>query len=376
MSDERMEVIVVGGGLAGLSAAYTMARAGMEVLLIERGSYCGAKNVTGGKLCADVLKKLIPSFEEELPVERRLIREQAYAWSGSAVSETGLDVRALQATKYGDAYSVLRAKLDQWLCEKAEEEGVMVINNITVTGLLIEDGKVCGVMAGDERMEAGLVILADGANSLLAQQAGLGTPPERGTTCVGVKEVIQLGEGTVNSRFGLAGDEGVEYMYLGDRSAGNYADGFIYTNRDSVSVGIEFLIGDIDKTDKAVPELLEEFKELPAVAELIEGGTLLEYSAHIVHHGGSSKLGRLCGDGVLIAGDAAGLVANYGFTIRGMDLAVESGILAAETAIALRESGDYSAEALSAYQQAVEASGIFRELRRCEEYMNETHGGV
>ena len=180
----------------------------------------------------------------------------------------------------------------------------------------------------------------------------------------------------MNSRFGLAGDEGVEYMYLGDRSAGNYADGFIYTNRDSVSVGIEFLIGDIDKTDKAVPELLEEFKELPAVAELIEGGTLLEYSAHIVRHGGSSKLGRLCGDGVLIAGDAAGLVANYGFTIRGMDLAVESGILAAETAIALRESGDYSAEALSAYQQAVEASGIFRELRRCEEYMNETHGGV
>ena len=60
MSDERMEVIVVGGGLAGLSAAYTMARAGMEVLLIERGSYCGAKNVTGGKLCADVLKKLVP----------------------------------------------------------------------------------------------------------------------------------------------------------------------------------------------------------------------------------------------------------------------------------------------------------------------------
>ena len=112
MSDERMEVIVVGGGLAGLSAAYTMARAGMEVLLIERGSYCGAKNVTGGKLCADVLKKLIPSFEEELPVERRLIREQAYAWSGSAVSLAGLDVRALQATKYGDAYSVLRAKLE------------------------------------------------------------------------------------------------------------------------------------------------------------------------------------------------------------------------------------------------------------------------
>lgn len=182
----------------------------------------------------------------------------------------------------------------------------------------------------------------------------------------------------MNSRFGLAGDEGVEYMYLGDPAQrATTPTGFIYTNRDSVSVGIEFLIGDIDKTDKAVPELLEEFKELPAVAELIEGGTLLEYSAHIVHHGGSSKLGRLCGDGVLIAGDAGGARRKLRLHHQGHGTWPSNpGILAAETAIALRESGDYSAEALSAYQQAVEASGIFRELRRCEEYMNETHGGV
>lgn len=376
MADERMEVIVVGGGVAGLSAACQMARAGMEVLLIERGSYCGAKNVTGGKLCADTLKKLFPEFEDEAPVERKIVHERVFKWSKNQVLDTSLNVRELQETKYEEAYSVLRAKLDQWMCEKAEEEGAMVVNNIAVTELLIENGKVCGVIAGDERMEADLVVLADGANSLLAQQAGLRGDLNPEATCVGVKEVIQLSEETINSRFDLRDGEGVEYMYLGDRTAGNYADGFIYTNKDSLSVGIEFLIGDINKTTKSVPELLEEFKEQPVVASLIEGGTLLEYSAHIVHHGGSRQLGKLYGDGVLIAGDAAGLVANYGFAIRGMDLAIESGMLAAEIAIAQHESGDYSAEALKAYQDAVEASGIFRELLRCEDYMNKTHGGI
>lgn len=376
MADERMEVIVVGGGVAGLSAACQMARAGMEVLLIERGSYCGAKNVTGGKLCADAFKKLFPEFEDEAPVERKIVHERVFKWSKNQVLDTSLNVRELQETKYEEAYSVLRAKLDQWICEKAEEEGAMVVNNIAVTELLIENGKVCGVIAGDERMEADLVVLADGANSLLAQQAGLRGDLNPEATCVGVKEVIQLSEETINSRFDLRDGEGVEYMYLGDRTAGNYADGFIYTNKDSLSVGIEFLIGDINKTTKSVPELLEEFKEQPVVASLIEGGTLLEYSAHIVHHGGSRQLGKLYDDGVLIAGDAAGLVANYGFAIRGMDLAIESGMLAAEIAIAQHESGDYSAEALKAYQDAVEASGIFRELLRCEDYVNKTHGGI
>lgn len=376
MADERMEVIVVGGGVAGLSAACQMARAGMEVLLIERGSYCGAKNVTGGKLCADIIKKLFPEFEDEAPVERKIVREHVFKWSKNQILDTKLNVRELQKTKYEEAYSVLRAKLDQWMCEKTEEEGAMVINNIAVTELLIENGKVCGVIAGDERMEADLVVLADGVNSLLAQQAGLRGELDPKATCVGVKEVIQLSEEMINRRFGLTGGEGVEHMYIGDRTAGNYADGFIYTNKDSISVGIEFLIGDVDKTTKSVPELLEEFKEQPEVSSLIEDGTLLEYSAHIVHHGGGKKLGKLYGDGVLIVGDAAGLVANYGFTIRGMDLAIESGILAAETAIAQHESGDYSAEALKAYQDAVEASGIFQEMLRCDNYVNETHGGI
>lgn len=374
MADEKIEIIVVGGGLAGLTAAYVLAREGVEVLLIERGSYCGAKNVTGGKLCAHSIEKVFPDFAEIAPVERQIVREQVFKWPDGDMVGIYADVPGAAAPS-GKAYSVLRANLDAWFGEQLENEGAMVVQNICVTGLVVRDGRVCGVETGDETMEADVVILADGVNSLLAQSIGMRPELDPKHTCVGVKEVIALDEETVSKRFGLADGEGAELMYMGDRKKGYYADGFVYANRDSVSIGIEFLTDDISRTDKSVSELLDDFKECSGVAELIEGGRLLEYSAHLVHHGGARELGKLYGDGVLLAGDAGGLVANYGFAVRGMDLAVESGRLAAETVLASREKGDFSAEALSNYQRAVEESFIAADMRACESWMeNELKG--
>lgn len=364
MADEKMEVIVVGGGLAGLTASVVLVREGMEVLLIERGSYCGAKNMTGGKLYSHSLEKVFPNFTQDAPLERRLTREEVYEMGAGGAVPCDCPAGHLEG---GNAYSVLRARLDAWLGEQAEEEGVMLIQNILVDSLIVEDGRVCGVVAGDERMLADVVILADGVNSLLAQSIGLRPELDPACSCVGVKEVIALDEASINERFGVSADEGVERMYLGKRSEGQLVDGFVYTDRDSVSVGIEFVIADIGKTDKSVPELLEEFKEREEIAPLIAGGRLSEYSAHVVHHG-AEKLGKLYGDGVLVTGDAAGLVANYGSTVRGMDLAVESGRLAAETVLAARDAGDYSEAALSAYQTAVENSFIAEEMRRCAQF--------
>lgn len=364
MADERMEVIVVGGGLAGLTAACVMARAGLEVLLIERGSYCGAKNMTGGKLYTHSLERVFPGFLENAPLEREIVRELVCAWPGGEARPFDKAVEPENAR----AYSVLRAKLDAWLGEQAENEGVLLVQNIVVTDLLLRDGRVCGVVTGDETMEAEAVLLADGVNSLLAQRAGLVPELDPAHTCVGVKEVLALDEETISRRLGLENGQGAEWMFMGDRAQGCFADGFVYANRDSLSVGVEFLLDDVRRTGKSVPELLDEFKEYPPVAALIESGRLLEYSAHLVRHGGAREPGRLYGDGVLLAGDAAGLVANYGFTIRGMDLAVESGRLAAEALIAAHEKGDYSRESLSAYQQTVEASFIAAELRACADY--------
>lgn len=369
MAEERIEVIIVGGGIAGLTAANVLARAGAEVLLIERGGYCGAKNVTGGKLYSDTLEKVFEDFTQSAPLERLLTREEVYLMSPETSEK--MDVGCIAEPESGsEAYSVLRAKLDTWMAEQVENEGAMIVQNIVVTDLVVEDGKVCGVIAGDDTMLSDVVILADGVNSLLAQKLGIMPELDMNRSCVGVKEVITLDEAAINSRFDLNSEEGVEMMFIADRESGQLADGFIYTNKESISVGIEFIIGDIYKTGKSVPEIMDEFKSRPEVAKLIEGGSLAEYSAHVVHYGGAEKPAKLFGDGVIIAGDAAGLVANYGFTVRGMDMAAESGRLAAETVLVARECGDFSAQTLAEYQQAIENSFIAADMAKCENYMN------
>ncbi len=142
MADEKIEVIIVGGGIAGLTAANVLAREGAEVLLIERGTYCGAKNVTGGKLYSDTLEKVFEGFAQNAPVERLLTREEVYAMSPEASER--IDVGGIAAPESGSkAYSVLRAKLDMWLAEQAENEGAMLVQNIVVTDLVVEDGRVC-----------------------------------------------------------------------------------------------------------------------------------------------------------------------------------------------------------------------------------------
>ncbi len=369
MSEERFDAIVVGGGLAGLSAAYTMAQGGLEVLLVERGISCGSKNVTGGKLCSHSIEKIFPDFADIAPVERRIVSEKVKVWSGGETAESAIEPESF-GLSHSASYSVIRQKLDSWFAEQAEEVGVMTINGIVINDLIVRDGRVCGVVADGEEMEADVVVLAEGVNGLLAQKLGMISELSPESTCVGTKEVIELGEDLINERFGLQSGEGVELMYLGDREKGEYADGFVYTNKSSVSVGVEFVIGDIYKTGKSIPEMLEAFKELPEISALIDGGKLIEYSAHLVHKGAPEQLPKLYGDGVLLAGDTAGLVANFGWVVRGMDLAVESGRLAGEAVIRAKESGDFSAEALASYQQAVEESFIAADMKLCHEYFN------
>ena len=369
MDEERFDATVVGGGLAGLTAAYTLAQEGLAVILVERSTTCGSKNVTGGKICTHSIEKVFTDFAQVAPVERKIVKEKVSRWADGVSVDAGIDPETYGLSK-SESYSVIRAKLDSWLAEQCEEAGVMIIQGIVVNDLIIRDGKVCGIIADGDELEANVVILAEGVNGLLAQKLGMIPELLPEETCVGTKEVIELGEAVINERFGLESGEGVEYMYLGNREKGQFADGFLYTNGDTVSVGIEFLISDIDKTGKSVPELLEEFKELPEVADLIGGGKLLEYSAHLVRKSASEKIGKLYGDGVLLAGDTAGLVANFGWAIRGMDLAVESGRLAAEAVIRATEADDFSEAGLASYQTAVEDSFIASDIKACANYLS------
>ena len=358
MSEEKFDAIIVGGGMAGATAAYILANAGMEVLLADRGDYCGAKNVTGGRLYAHSMEKVFPGFAKEAPVERLVTKEKVSLMTEKGSLDIGYSSTDLGADPDGASYTVLRSKFDQWMAEKCEEAGVMLVPGIRVDSCVVEDGKVVGIDAGGEIMYSDVVILADGVNSLLAQRLGMKQELTPKQVAVGVKEVIQLGEETINQRFGLRGDEGMAWL-----SAGDATNGFLYTNKDTVSIGIVATLADIGYHNISIPELLDRYKEHPAIAPYLEGGESIEYSAHLVPEEGIHMVPELVRDGVLLAGDAAGFVVNLGMTVRGMDFAVESGRLAAEAVIRAKEAGDFSKESLSSYVDALEESFVMKDMK-------------
>lgn len=364
MSEDRFDAIIVGGGLAGCSAAIVLAQAGKEVLLIERGDFCGAKNMTGGRLYGHSLEKILPGFAGEAPIERIIKKEKISMMTEDGSLDIGYRSAKLSSSPENASYSVLRGKFDQWLAEKAMEAGAEVIPGILVDRILMENGYVVGVEATGEEMYADVVILADGVNSLLGQQLGMKPELKPEQVAVGAKEVIRLGENVVNERFGLSGNEGVAWLSAGDPSDGNYGGGFLYTNKDSVSVGIVATLSDIGHSENSTVQMLDRFKAHPAIAPYLEGGTVVEYSAHLVPEEGLGMVPQLCRNGVLLAGDAAGFCVNMGYTVRGMDFAIESGRLAAEAVLKAHEAGDFSKAALSCYEEMLQNSFIMRDLKK------------
>lgn len=292
MSEEKFDAIIVGGGLAGCSAAIVLARAGLEVLVIERGDYCGAKNMTGGRLYGHSLEKIIPNFAEEAPIERKVKREKVSLMSADGSLDIGYGSKKLSAAPESASYTVLHAKFDQWLAEKAEEAGAEIATGFVVDELVVQDGKVVGINADGEEMYADVVILADGVNSLLAQQIGMKKELEPNQVAVGAKETIRLSEDIINQRFGLTGDEGMAWLSAGDPTDGSFGGGFLYTNKDTISIGVVATLSDIGHSELSVPQMLERFKNHPSVAPYLEGGETIEYSGHLVPEEGLHMPGK------------------------------------------------------------------------------------
>jgi electron transfer flavoprotein-quinone oxidoreductase len=361
---EKFEVIVVGAGLAGLSAAYALARDGVEVVVIERGDYPGAKNVTGGRLYTRPLENYLPELWKEAPFERPVTSE--IVTLVSAGKSLTLRFRSDEfARPPVHSYTVLRGTLDRWLAKKAEEKGAMLVTKNRVDDLLKKDGKIVGVLAGGEELGADVVIACDGALSLMAEKAGLRSLGSPHDYAVGFKEVIELSPQAIEDRFGLKGREGSAQLFLGDLTHGRFGGGFLYTNRSSLSLGLVIRIKDLAEGDplKEAPQFLEEFKERPEISPLIAGGEMVEYSGHVISEAGFRGLIRPFADGLLVAGDAAGFSLNVGLTVRGMEFAVASGVLAAQAVKQARETKDFSSAGLSIYQALLEDSFVLEDLK-------------
>lgn len=361
MSEDIFDAIIVGAGLAGSVAALVLAREGADVLVIERGNSAGAKNVTGGRIYAHSLERIIPGFADTAPVERRITHEKlAFMTEKGAMTMDYLNGEEAVASQV--SYSVLRSKFDAWLMAQAEEAGAQLITGIRVENVVQRDGKVVGVEADGDILEAKVVILADGVNSLLAEKIGMAKRVDAANVAVGVKELIELPKSVIEDRFQLQGNEGAACLFAGSPTDGLMGGGFLYTNEDTLSLGLVCGLHHLKDAKKSVPQMLEDFKQHPAVAPLIAGGKMVEYSAHVVPEAGMNMQPELIGDGVLIAGDAAGMCMNLGFTIRGMDLAVAAGEAAAKAVLSAKQNNDFSRNGLASYRQHLN-NGPMRDMR-------------
>ena len=364
-SEEQFDAIVVGAGPGGVSAALTMARAGLSVVLFERGERPGVKNVMGGVMYGQMLADTVPEFWKTAPMERTVVDERLWLTTAeTAVMAGHKHVPHTQGPP--NAFTVLRVPFDAWFAEQAEAAGVLLVPGTTVEDVLREDGRIVGVRTGreDGDLRANVVVIADGANSFLVQKAGLGRPLEPNEMALVVKEIIALPAATIEERFTLEPGLGATIEVYGAVTRGMAGYGFIYTNRESLSVGIGALISQFMETRITPWDLLEGFKAHPMVAPLLRGGAVREYLAHAIPEGGVRAMPRLFDDGVMVVGDAAMMVNNL--HREGSNLAMAAGRMAGETAIQAKRAGDWSTRTLSQYRELLEASFVLQDLRKYE----------
>lgn len=331
--EEKFDAIIIGAGPAGAACAYVLARAGKNVLLVERGNSAGSKNVTGGRLYTYALEWVEPGLAARAPLQRKVVREQVMMLgAGSAVTMDYVDYEWGGETP--QSYTVLRAPFDEWFAGEAENQGAILAAGIRVDDLIEQDGKIVGIRAGEDEMYADVVIAADGVNSFIAQKAGLRRDITAASVGVGVKEIIELPDAVIANRFNLQGDEGAARVVLGC-TEGIAGGGFLYTNKGSVSLGVVFNPEQAGKHGKSVHEIFQDFKMHPAILPLIADGTTVEYGAHLVPELGLSGMpAKLYRGGLLLVGDAAGFCINSGTILRGIDLAIVSGLAAANAVLA------------------------------------------
>ncbi len=365
MIDERFDAIVVGAGPSGNAAAYVMAKEGLKVLQIERGEYSGSKNVQGAILYADALERIMPDFRDDAPLERHVVEQRI--WTMDDRSHTGVHYRSDDFNEEKpNRYTILRAQFDKWFSRRVQQAGAIVLCETTVTEL-VKDGqdRVIGVRTDRTggAIFADVVILAEGVNGLVGQRSGLRPEVAPESVALAVKEMHFLPRETIEARFNLSGNEGVVIEAMGTITKGMAGTGFLYTNEESISVGIGCIVADFAEGEVTPYALLDAFKNHPSIRPLLAGSEIKEYAAHLIPEGGYKAMPQLVGDGWIVVGDAGQFV--NAVHREGSNLAMTTGRVAAETVAWLKRRREpLDAAHLAEYTRRLADSFVMKDLKK------------
>ena len=364
--DETFDVVIVGAGPAGISAASILAEKGIKTIVFERGEYPGAKNISGGVLYGHDLAAVIPDFmNRNCPIERNIVESRLWYLSMDGGFSVAFRDRAFYEARHFNAFTVGRAKFDRWFAREAQARGAVVVPATVVIDLLRDSsGRVIGVRTdrADGDVSARVVLLADGINSALAAKTGFRPEPKPKDVALAVKEVIALPEETINERFNVETAQGVTCEIVGEVTGGMDGIAVIYTNRDSLSLCIGANLSDFAQSRVKPYEMLEAFKAHPMVEPLIKGGKPKEYMAHWIAEGGYDAIPGLVGDGYLIAGDS-GMLFNA-LHREGSNMAMCSGRFAAETIAEALGKGDFTSAGLGGYVDRLKDSYVMKDMKK------------
>jgi Dehydrogenases (flavoproteins) len=281
---ERFDAVIVGGGSAGLAALHELSKLGVQAVLLESGRPIGSKNITGGILYSKNypdakvynVEDIYENFLTDAPVERRIVKYYL-----NAVSEHKcytIDLTEAHNYRTNFAYSVLMAKLNKWFAKMADEQasrmGGGIVDGVHVRDIIWHEdsnGNTTSIIVTDEleEFEAKAIIAADGVNSEVALIAGARGKFEPEALYQGVKCIVRLPEDIIDERFNLSNGEGVAHLFAGDISRGHNGGGFLYTNKDTLSVGLVYHLDSLIKSPVEPYELLNEFLTRPVITNYI-----------------------------------------------------------------------------------------------------------
>jgi electron-transferring-flavoprotein dehydrogenase len=345
----------------------------LSIVILEKGKEIGSHTISGCILDPCTLKKLIPDYEEKTPpLKQRVGKDAIHFLTEKGKSSLPFIPGPLKNKGH---YIVSLGKFVRWLAKDLEELGIDILCEFPGTELLYEDNRVIGVRTGDKGLDkdgnqknnyepgadilASITVLGEGSRGNLTKTYFQKFPNKKSLNpqvyAVGIKEVWKIPPSK-----NLTGQAIHTLGYPLDKST--YGGGFLYGMEDN-HLAIGLVVGLDYKNPLLDPHLeFQRFKSHPDIAGILDGGEIISYGAKTLPEGGYYSISKPYGDGVLIVGDSAGFLDS--FSLKGVHLAMESGMLAAETIFESLKKKDSSENTLKGFETRVKESPIEKELYR------------